>query len=391
MKDSWSEYPIGEIFRLKQGTYLKKNEMVATASSDFPFPVYGANGIIGYSPKKMYDSRMTLVSCRGANCGVVHFTEPDCWVSNNSIALVPLKEVDRAFYYYVALSISFDDVVTGSAQPQITITNLSSKRFPLPDLPAQKKIAGILSAYDDLIENNLRRIKILEEMAQSLYREWFVHFRIPAKVLTKVGLSPEIKFVDSPLGKIPEGWEVKKLGELTTYLSRGLAPKYDEDGPSIVINQKCIRDERLTLDQARRQSKPIPSDKRVCRDDVLVNSTGVGTLGRVAQVEFDPSEHTVDTHVTILRPNTDLEPRYFGQAMFALQPHFDRLGAGATGQTELTRASISDIDVVVPPVKLQEKYGILIQPMRNKIICNLMRNETLRETRDLLLPKLLSS
>jgi type I restriction enzyme S subunit len=86
----------------------------------------------------------------------------------------------------------------------------------LPDLPTQRKIAGILSAYDDLIENNLRRIKILEQMTQSLYREWFVHFRFPrdpSEASAKAGGHESATFKDSELGRIPEGWQATTLGE----------------------------------------------------------------------------------------------------------------------------------------------------------------------------------
>ncbi|MDD4794701.1 MAG: restriction endonuclease subunit S, partial [Dehalococcoidales bacterium] len=96
--------------------------------------------------------------------------------------------------------------IIGSAQPNFGPSHLKRMFIPLPPLPTQRKIASILSAYDDLIENNLRRIKILEEMAQNLYWEWFVNFRFPGWQNTR--------FVDSPLGRIPEGWEVTKLGEL---------------------------------------------------------------------------------------------------------------------------------------------------------------------------------
>src|SRR5205807_1287401 len=126
--------------------------------------VYGANGVIGYSNKKMYSDRTTLISCRGANCGVVHYTTHDVWVSNNSIACIPKTELDPTFYYYVCLNTNFADVITGAAQPQITITSLSGKRLVQPPLPVQHWIAGILSNYDELIENNRRRIGILETM-----------------------------------------------------------------------------------------------------------------------------------------------------------------------------------------------------------------------------------
>ena len=97
-------------------------------------------------------------------------------------------------------------IATVSATTESQSDILSEFEVPVPPLPTQRKIAAILSAYDDLIENNLRRIKILEEMAQNLYREWFVKFRFPGH--------QHARFTDSPLGRIPEGWEVKTLGSL---------------------------------------------------------------------------------------------------------------------------------------------------------------------------------
>ena len=98
-------------------------------------------------------------------------------------------------------------------QANVSPSQIGSLCIYLPPLPTQRKIAAILSAYDDLIENNLRRIKILEEMAQNLYREWFVKFRFPDH--------KHARFTDSPLGRIPEGWEVVKVGEILKKVKRG--------------------------------------------------------------------------------------------------------------------------------------------------------------------------
>jgi type I restriction enzyme S subunit len=216
--------------------------MTEEKTEAFPYPVYGANGVIGYSNRKMYSDRTTLVSCRGANCGVVHYTVPNVWISNNSIACVPIHDIDPTFYYYVCLNTDFGDVITGSAQPQITITNLSSKFFIKPPLQVQRRIAGILAAYDELIENSQRRIKILESMARALYREWFVHFRFPGH--------ESVPRVPSPLGDIPQGWEVTTLGHLVEIrkgknitkdtirygnvpvVAGGIAPAYFHDTPN---------------------------------------------------------------------------------------------------------------------------------------------------------------
>ena len=285
-------------------------------------------------------------------------------------------------YYMEILKLQMQSVSRGTTQDNLSVDKLLSFDFCVPSLLLQRRIAGILSAYDELIENNQRRIRILEDMARSLYREWFVHFRYPGH--------ESVPLIDSPLGQIPQGWEVKKLAELTSFLSRGLSPSYDDDGASLVINQKCIRDQRLSLEPARRQKKPIPDDKLVRFGDVLINSTGVGTLGRVAQIYSNLENCTVDTHVTIVRPgdNTDLD--FFGCALQGQQENFERLGVGATGQTELGRAVIGQVELIIPPNTLQARFGALVRPMR--AVATTLSNQTanLRRTRDLLLPRLLS-
>lgn len=109
-------------------------------------------------------------------------------------------------YFIDSIKTQIRQVTMGATQDNLSISKLLSFRVPTPHVTTQRKIAAILSAYDDLIENNLRRIKILEEMAQNLYREWFVKFRFPGY--------QNARFVDSPLGRIPEGWEVVTIGEL---------------------------------------------------------------------------------------------------------------------------------------------------------------------------------
>ena len=139
-------------------------------------------------------------------------------------------------------------------------------RFPAPELRTQKRIADILSAYDDLIENNRRRIQLLEQSARLLYKEWFIRLRFPGH--------EHVKIKDG----VPEGWTQKTINELISYLNRGITPKYDDDSTGIVINQKCVRERLINLDLARRQAKEVPKEKLVIFGDVLVNSTGEGTL-----------------------------------------------------------------------------------------------------------------
>ena len=294
--------------------------------------------------------------------------------------------VDPLFLFY-ALQSDFGQGelkarASGTTVSGIKQSELRQVRIPIFRLSLQRRIAGILSAYDDLIENNLRRIRILEEMARSIYREWFVNFRSPGH--------EKVSIVDSALGPIPQGWEIRKLGELTAFLNRGLSPSYDDNGNSIVINQKCIREQRLSLEPARRQAKSIPPDKLVRFGDVLINSTGVGTLGRVAQVYQALGQCTVDTHITIVRPDRNTDADFFGCMLLGQQETFERLGTGATGQTELSRTSIAGVELAVPPIVIQRRFGEIAGPMRSAAITLAAQIHNLRRTRDLLLPRLLS-
>lgn len=293
---------------------------------------------------------------------------------------------DALFLYYFFSAADtvqkIQNLAFAAGVPHINLDILRNFEVPLPPLPIQQRIAGILSAYDELIENSQRRIKILESMARALYREWFVHFRFP-------GFENHPR-VASPLGEIPQGWEVKKLGDISSYINRGITPRYDEEGDSVVINQKCVRDQRLSLEPARKQSKTIPSEKRLCFGDVLINSTGVGTLGRVAQVYETLENCTVDTHVTIARAESDTDLDFYGCSLLNLQETFERLGVGATGQTELSRAAIADIELVIPPTDLQRQFGETARGMRSAAMTYAKQIQNLRRTRDLLLPRLLS-
>ena len=132
-----------------------------------------------------------------------------------------------------------ESFVIGSAQPNFGPSHLKMMEIPVPPLPTQRKITAALSVYDDLIENNTRRIKILEEMASTIYREWFVEFRFPGH--------EQVEMVESQLGLIPQGWEVKQLGEMC-HVIMGLSPKsefYNETGevyPSIRGSQTLAND-----------------------------------------------------------------------------------------------------------------------------------------------------
>jgi type I restriction enzyme S subunit len=171
-------------------------------------------------------------------------------------------------------------------------------------------------------------------------------------------------------------WEIKTLEEVCEFISRGISPKYTESQGLVVVNQKCIRNHVVNLELTRLHDnnlKAVSSEKFIKNGDVLINSTGTGTLGRVAQVTED-IKATVDSHVTIVRPNTEIfDKRFFAWVLFSLEKEIEESGAGASGQTELSRDTVRNFIVSYPKDKkeqkrivkiLDEKFGV-IEKLRN--------------------------
>jgi type I restriction enzyme S subunit len=182
------------------------------------YPVFGSNGIIGGSDEFRHENGV-VIGRVGAYCGAVLYCPSKFWASDNTLVAYPASEqVDTKFLYYLLVDAKLSRYAGGAAQPLVTQTVLKQVKVCVPPLSIQQRIAGILSAYDELIENSQRRIKILESMARALYREWFVHFRFPGH--------ENHPRVASPLGEIPQGWEVKTVEEIVKRIPVG--KKYDQ-------------------------------------------------------------------------------------------------------------------------------------------------------------------
>lgn len=159
-------------------------------------------------------------------------------------------------------------------------------------------------------------------------------------------------------------WLTNKLAEVSTFISRGISPKYIEKGGIRVLNQKCIRNHVINYDLARRHNfklKKFSEDRFIKKGDVLINSTGQGTLGRVAQVREEPREPTtIDSHITIVRPKQELfYLEYFGYAAIAIEEIIKNSGQGASGQTELAKSKVQNELEISFPISLEEQKNIV--------------------------------
>lgn len=286
-----------------------------------------------------------------------------------------LKHVLKSQQYYGFVK----NYIGGSAQPGMNPRGFSRFEIPYVEYNVQKRIASILSSYDDLIENNNRRIKILEQMAENLYKEWFVRFRFPGY--------EQAEFENG----IPKGWAYKTVEELSDVLRRGISPTYDSDGKYTVINQKCIRSSILDMSEAQQQSKPYKSELNLQDGDTVICSTGTGTLGRVGQVYGEYKDTTYDSHVTLVRANQVVGRHFLYWSLKELQPWFMNMGIGSTNQQELYRGTIKNAKILVPSnVDLLDAFENYIQDIHCQIGLLRDKNQNLTKQRDKLLPRLMS-
>lgn len=179
---------------------------------------------------------------------------------------------------------------------------------------------------------------------------------------------------------IPEGWLMTFLGDITNYIRRGITPKYCENESVFVINQRCIRDNKVSLLNARFHDlslKDVGDEKRLKSGDILICSTGVGTLGRVAQYKLNDTLATVDSHVTIVRPNDNIFKPFLGLLLSGKEREIEFLAEGTTGQTELPRTSLGLLQINLPPLPEQKAIAKVLTAFDDKIELLQAQNKTL--------------
>jgi type I restriction enzyme S subunit len=288
------------------------------------------------------------------------------------------KGLDSAFLKYFFLSpagkAELARCVIGSSQLAYTIATLKKLSVPLPPILVQKKIASILSTYDALIDNSQRRIKILEAMARVLYREWFVHFRFPGQ--------ENHSRVASPLGEIPQGWAVKKLKEVCR-LTMGQSPKsefYNDVGDGLPFHQG------VTNFGVR-----FPTDRLFCTAEGRIAEAGdilFSVRAPVGRMNIASKEIILGRGLSAIRYNRGSQAFLWEQ----LRSRFtqdDMMGNGAIFAS-VTRGDMQGIELVCPPSDITQAASEHFEPLHAEIATLSQQVQNLRNTRDLLLPRLLS-
>jgi len=344
-------------------------------------------------------SRTSVVADGVGKCSLIRLPKSKELIFDSNIIRIRLnqKEAIPLFYFYYFLSPQgrnkIKAIASGAAVTTVTGKNLSSLEVPHPSIPIQRKIAAILSAYDDLIENNTRRIEILEEMARSLYREWFVKFRFPGH--------EQVQMVDSDLGPIPEGWEVISLGQLLD-IKHGYAFKgeyFSKEPTSDILltpgNFKFgggFKDDKLKY-----YDGSVPKEFVLNPGDLLVTMTDLSkegdTLGYPAFVP--PSKELRFLHnqrlgkISLHNPKLGFNHLY---NIFCSDSYRHHVLASATGSTVKHTAPdrIKSFSIALPTQEICNRFEMITSSWTRKIVLLNQKNANLRKTRDLLLPRLIS-
>ncbi|MGW2676767.1 restriction endonuclease subunit S [Streptomyces sp. NPDC001436] len=355
----WTRTTLDQLVKLRRG-----HDLPAMSRNPGNVPVIGAAGPSGFHDTAIVKAPGVVVGRAGASMGHATYCAEDFWPLNTSLYVTDFLGNDPRFVYHLLGEIDFSGYNSGAAQPMLNRNYITQIPISLPEPDEQRAIAAALGALDDKIAVNERIAATAHSLGMAI-------------------------FVQAAHG---DGAVDVEVDSVAIALTRGVAPKYSDDPDElIVLNQKCIRDGRVNLSPARRTlSEKVKPPKLLHRNDVLVNSTGVGTLGRVARWTSD-SEATVDSHVTIVRFDAQqVDPVCAGFAMLRAQPDIEAMGEGSTGQTELRRAQVGGLEITLPSPSRQRELRVKLDSLEDRADQALAESAALATLRDTLLPQLMS-
>ena len=377
---TWRECNLGDVINLKRGYDLPRQDRMLGS-----VPIVSSSGVTDYHAEAKVKGP-GVVTGRYGTLGEVFYIEEDFWPLNTSLYVQDFKGNDPRFISYFLRQLNFGTRNAAGAVPGVNRNHLHAMKVLVPPLPIQRRVAGILSAYDDLIENNHRRIKILEEMARSLYREWFINFRFPGH--------EKVPLVDSPLGSIPKGWEVKKLGQLCAVVP-GFAFKsqaWQDFGVPVIKIKNIQNDNNVEISDTEFVSEELasrtPAKFVLNNGDFLLAMTGA-TAGKIGRLRSQRPMLLNQRVAKILPRDGSASFVWCAISSEESKDRFFRLADGAA-QPNMSGSQVEGVKLVTPPRDLLNSFSRLTEAMLAQTDSLYLKNLNLRRSRDVLLPRLLS-
>lgn len=365
---------VGGVDEYVPDSVFEKIKRYTVDSGDIILSIVGTIGLVGKIPEHLHKASLT----------------------ENCVKILPNEDLNSDYlFYFLSSRIGQAEIsknTVGAVQPKLPIYGVQNIEFLLPPIEEQKEIAGVLGSLDDKIELLREENKTLEATAQTIFKEWFVNFNFP-NIEGKPYKSSGGKMIDSELGNIPEGWRVIPLDSIFDQIVRGFTTKYVEKSNLINLNQKVNRGDSLEHQHYKYYPEEtiVPSEKFAKYGDILINSLGEGTLGRVHFYIENTNNVVVDQHISILRNSTSNVYREYIYLYLTLKnKRLLDLITGTTGMLMLNISQIRLLQVPLPSEKTLIVFHALCDDIYQKKSNNNSQIQTLSTLRDTLLPKLMS-
>ena len=393
------EYTIGEICsRFSSGKNITSEDIHEQGM----FPVYGGNGLRGYTDRSNFIGECSIIGRQGAYCGNVRFFSGEGYMSDHAVVAVTNNNHDNRYFSYKLSLMELGRFSGQAAQPGISVSKVAKVKVEMPPLAIQQRIASILSAYDNLIENNNKRIRLLEQMAENLYKEWFVRFRFPGHETCELS--------ESKLGKLPSTFQVTNMGNVFDYYIGG-GWGNDESSDEYPITANVIRGAdfpnvwHYNLSSCPRRFHKVSNYKtRQLKDGDIIMEISGGTseqpVGRTVLVtqdminRFERGNVICASFCKLIRLNRDLiSPYFFYYWMRYLYDTriIDRFQLQSTGIINFKfEPFLKNGLVMLPPKETQNAFEKQVVPLFKEINQLAVQIENLSRQRDLLLPRLMS-
>lgn len=371
----WKEDVLGNVLEVKYGKDHKK-------LADGQYPVYGSGGLMRYVDSKLYDGPSILIPRKGTLNNIMFVDNPFWTVDTMFWSIINTDKVDPKFLFYSICKRDFASMNVGSAVPSMTVNILNDIQISYPkNIDDQRRIASILSSLDRKIELNNKINANLEEMAQAIFKNWFVDFE-PFK---------DGKFVDSELGMIPEGWKVGTLGDMGTIVcgktpSKANSNYYGGDIPFIKIPDMHgnvfveSSEDRLTEQGSLSQIKKL----------IPPYSLMVSCIATVGLVSINTKPSHTNQQINTIIPHNKSALFYLYQYIKNNEELLKNMGRGGTTTLNVNTKSFSNIRLFIPSDIALLQFHQIVEGLFKKIELNMQESRTLSLLRDTLLPRLMS-
>lgn len=378
--NEWKEVRLGDIAPFKYGKSKVAKERITGK-----YRVFSSSGHCGYSDETLANNG--IIVGRKGSVGTVHYSDQPFFAIDTAFYIDEVaKDCDINFVYYYLKTLKLEEYNNDAAVPGLNRNLAHGLKIRVPNLVSQEKIANVLSTYDKLIENNNRRIEVLEQTAEEIYKEWFVRMRFPGSENTKFDKG------------IPVDWNSLKLEDVCE-LVRGISYRtkdIESNQGTLMMTLKSVQSYGGYNDEGIRYYDNEINERHILKEnDVLMAITDMTqdkrVIGQVFLVPTLSDKKMVYSADLILLDKLKIEAEYFYSMLRfgGLSNHIATYSNGAN-VLHLNQRTLNKIKLIVAPKKLREKYSNIFKYMQKEINILENKNKNLIKQRDLLLPRLMN-